>query len=197
MERVQHLLDSLCAGNDIKYQENGEVLLVTPIDVTKPTQYCFELFRALSVEDIECLTKGYRNSFPKPLKEFYQLSNGAFLFGRFISIYGVPKWDARYKQPVALAFADGHRTKGCPNHRLFFASYNTEPQIQVFFDTREKDNMHVYAARYGNNEIIAEWPSFEEWLITESNRYSQKYKNGEYHIENIVEGVLSDIVFEF
>ena len=89
-----------------------------------------------------------------------------------------------------------HRTVLCPKSRLFFASYYTQPQIQVFFDTKEpEDAMRVYAARYGSNKIIAEWPSLEEWLYSEHQKYLDKLQNGDYQLVDVVEGVLTDITF--
>lgn len=103
---------------------------------------------------------------------------------------------ADYKQPCSLIFEDGHRTVLCPKSRLFFASYYTQPQIQVFFDTKEpEDAMRVYAARYGSNKIIAEWPSLEEWLYSEHQKYLDKLQNGDYQLVDVVEGVLTDITF--
>lgn len=88
-------------------------------------------------------------------------------------------------------------TQGCPKHRLFFACYNTEPEVQVFFDTRETGSpMHVYAARFGNNDVIAEWPSFEDWLICEQKRYEELYRKGNYRFIDIVDGVLRSISFD-
>lgn len=197
MERISILINEVCSRNDSTIVNDGEVFLYGELRHTKPKQYCYELFRPLSDEEIRRVADSYRNPFPKPLKDFYKLTNGAFLFGRSIRIFGIPKWEAQYKQPIALAFADGHRTNGCPHYRLFFASYNCEPEVQVFFDTREKgDSMHVYAARYGSNEIIAEWPSFEDWFISEHLKYSEKYLNGEYKIVDIVKGVLTEISFD-
>ena len=73
---------------------------------------------------------------------------------------------------------------------------NTQPQIQVFFDTKEpEDAMRVYAARYGSNKIIAEWPSLEEWLYSEHQKYLDKLQNGDYQLVDVVEGVLTDITF--
>lgn len=196
MERVSRLINSIHAQNDSKILNDGEILVSGEIPQTKPRQYCYELFPPLSEEDIQRVADSYRNPFPQPLKDFYQLTNGAFLFGRCISIFGVPKWEAQYKQPVALAFADGHRTKGCPKERLFFASYHCEPEVQVFFDTREEGSMHVYAAKYGSNEIIAEWPSFAEWLISEHEKYSEKFNHNDYKIVDVVKGVLTEIEFK-
>lgn len=194
MERVSKLINEVYTQKNSQLMNDGEVLLSGEIQQTKPTQYLYELFRPLSDEEIQQLAESYRNPFPKPLKDFYKFTNGAFFFGRCINIFGVPKWDAQYKQPIALLFADGHRTKGCPKHRLFFASYNCEPEVQLFFDTREEgDSMHVYASRYGSNDIIAEWPSFAEWLIREHAKYSEKFGNGDYRIVDIVKGVLAEI----
>ena len=109
---------------------------------------------------------------------------------------GILTWGADYKQPCSLIFEDGHRTVLCPKSRLFFASYYTQPQIQVFFDTKEpEDAMRVYAARYGSNKIIAEWPSLEEWLYSEHQKYLDKLQNGDYQLVDVVEGVLTDITF--
>lgn len=197
MERVAKIINEVYAHKNSQVMNDGEVLLLEEIPRTKPTQYCFELFRPLTDEEINQAADSYRNPFPKPLKDFYRLTNGAFLFGRCISIYGMPLWEAKYKQPVALAFADGHRTDGCPKERLFFACYNTDPQIQLFFDTREEgDSMHVYAARYGKNDVIAEWPSFADWFISEHAKYAEKYKTGDYEIIDIVKGILTEIEFQ-
>ena len=196
MERVSKLVNNIYAQNGSMILNDGEIMVSGEIPQTIPTQYCYELFRPLTAEDIQRVADSYRNPFPQALKDFYQLTNGAFLFGRCISIFGVPKWEAQYKQPMALAFADGHRTKGCPRYRLFFACYNCEPEVQVFFDTREQEGtMHVYAAKHGSNDIIAEWPSFAELLISEHAKYSEKFNNGDYKIVDVVKGMLAEVEF--
>lgn len=197
MKRLYDLVKAILNDESTHFIENGEVILSGPIEDTLPREYCYELFKPLSDEEICELRKGYRCPFPDDLAEFYRMTNGAFFFGRSISVFGVPLWSAEYKQPVALAFADGHRTKGCPKHRLFFACYNTDPEVQLFFDTREVGSpMHVYASRFGNNDVIAEWPSFEEWLICEQKRYEEQYRNGNYRFIDIVDGVLRSISFD-
>ena len=55
--------------------------------------------------------------------------------------------------------------------------------------------MRVYAARYGSNKIIAEWPSLEEWLYSEHQTYLDKLQNGDYQLVDVVEGSLTDITF--
>lgn len=196
MKQVEEILKSVSSRNDVRIEE-GKVVLSGAISGTVPMDYCYELFQPLDNEEIQEIVANYRNPFPKPLEDFYRLTNGAFLFGRYIRIFGKPLWSAKYKQPVSLLFADGHRTRGCPKYRLFFASYNTEPEIQVFFDTRETgENMRVYAAKYGENDIIAEWNSFEDWFVSEYNKFEKKYRMGEYSIVDIVPGVLQSISFE-
>lgn len=195
MERIQQMIGEVMNRPDVQIEENGEVILAGKIDGTLPPQYYWELFKPLSEEDIGQLAAEYRCAFPEPLKAFYRLTNGAFLFGRHISIFGMPLWSATYKQPMALAFADGHRTKGCPKERLFFAVYNTEPEIQMFFDTSEASGA-VYAARYGSNEVIAQWPSMADWFVSEYEKYAEKYRKGEYEIKDIVKGVLREISFD-
>lgn len=65
-----------------------------------------------------------------------------------------------------------------------------------FFDTKEpEDAMRVYAARYGSNKIFAEWPSLEEWLYSEHQKYLDKLQNGDYQLVDVVEGSLTDITF--
>lgn len=56
--------------------------------------------------------------------------------------------------------------------------------------------MRVYAAKYGENDIIAEWNSFEDWFVSEYNKFEKKYRMGEYSIVDIVPGVLQSISFE-
>lgn len=196
MKRVENIIHSIVNDKNAKVEEGGKFVLSGQIPETKPAGYCYEIFQALSESDIQNLISGYRNPFPKPLTDFYRISNGMFMFGRNVRIFGVPEWAAKYKQPVALTFADGHRTDGCPDNRLFFASYNTNPETQLFFNTDESgDNMKVYAALYGDNTVIAEWNSFAEWFISEHERYSTMYKAGEYHMIDIVKGVLRNISF--
>lgn len=132
------------------------MILAGTIPGTKPVQYRYEFFKPLTGEEIKSVSDSSRRPFPKQLAQLYKITNGANLFGRFIRINGIPAWGADYKQPCSLIFEDGHRTVLCPKSRLFFASYYTQPQIQVFFDTKEsEDAMRVYAARYGSNKIIA------------------------------------------
>lgn len=196
MECIKDIISQVMNQPATKIEEDGEVILSGEISDTKPIQYCYELFKPLSEEEIDRLAEGYRVRFPEPLADFYRLTNGAFLFGRHISIYGMPLWSAQYKQPIALAFADGKRTLLCPKERLFFACYNTDPEIQVFFNTKEpEDNMHVYAAKYGSNKIIAQWDSLEDWFVGEHDKYLAKYRKGEYRVDDIA-GVLREIEFD-
>ena len=110
MKRVKAIIDSIRDSENSKEVENGKVVLSEQIPRTKPVGYCYELFQALPEDGIQKLMYSYRNPFPKPLAEFYKITNGMFMFGRFVSIFGVPEWEAKYKQPIPLAFADGHRT---------------------------------------------------------------------------------------
>ena len=197
MKEVERILNTIRTENSITYQHNHDVELIVPIPDTKPIGYCYELFRPLSEQQIHDLVSTYRCHFPGVLMDFYRLTNGMFMFGRFIRIYGDPIWDADYKQPMALRFADGHRTSRCPKNRLFFAHYYTEPEIQLFFNTEECDSaMKVYAAKYGDNSIIAQWGSFEDWFIQEHERFSQMYAEGKYSYCTVVEDVIRNIEFD-
>lgn len=197
MERIAELLKKIRENGKITLDQNGAVVLADPIPGTKPAGYCYEMFAPLKDEEIEALAAGYRCRFPQALKDFYRLSNGLFLFGRHISVHGVPEWGAKYKQPVSLVFSDGHRPDNCPDSRLFFATYQGNPQIQMFFDTDDPDgNMPVYAAKDGSSEIIRQWPSFAEWLISEHEAYLNRYRRGEFRYVDIVEGILRSVSFD-
>ena len=157
MQRIAELVQQVVNMPGTSIENNGQVILAGTIPGTKPVQYRYEFFKPLTDEEIKSVSDSSRRPFPKQLAQLYKITNGANLFGRFIRINGIPAWGADYKQPCSLIFEDGHRTVLCPKSRLFFASYYTQPQIQVFFDTKEpEDAMRVYAARYGSNKIIAE-----------------------------------------
>jgi len=197
LKRVRDIIRSIVQAENAGVEENGRFVLSGKIPGTKPVGYCYEVFHPLAEEDIQKLVGGYRKPFPEPLADFYRIANGMFMFGRNISIFGVPEWEAKYKQPIALAFADGHRTDGCPQNRLFFASYNTTPETQLFFNTDETgSDMKVYAAKYGDNAVIAEWDSFADWFISEHQRYLTLYEEGKYQMVDIVKGLLCGIAFE-
>ena len=193
MKRVKELIDRLRTSEDVIVQEGGEVILSGLMADTQPQQYTVELFKPLSDEDLKQLMENSRNPFPEPLADFYRLTNGAFFFGRHISIYGMPLWSAQYKQPLALAFEDAKRPLLCPKERLFFAAYTADSEIRLFFDTKESAPMKVYAVKKGN-KVIAQWPSFEDWLLSEYEKYQAKYQRGEFAIEEIA-GVLKEIKF--
>lgn len=196
MKEIMYLISAIQENGEISYQHDKDVILVNPIADTKPTGYCYEIFKPLSDEEITKLVAGYRKAFPKVLQDFYKITNGIFLFGRAVSVFGVPVWSAGYKQPVSIGFADGHRTKHCPENRLFFASYQTDPEIQLFFEVdRPTEDMPVFAAVYGNNTIVKKWASFEEWFISEHNRLLEQYNNNEYRQIDIVKDVLREIQF--
>ena len=185
MQRIAELVQQVVNMPGTSIENNGQVILSGTIPGTKPVQYRYEFFKPLTDEEIKSVSDSSHRPFPKQLAQLYKITNGANLFGRFIRINGIP-----------LIFEDGHRTVLCPKSRLFFASYYTQPQIQVFFDTKEpEDAMRVYAARYGSNKIIAEWPSLEEWLNSEHQKYLDKLQNGDYQLVDVVEGVLTDITF--
>lgn len=196
MERVKALLEDIMQRPETKITAGGQVILSGPIEGTMPQGYCYELFPPLSETAIAQLADGYLRRFPEPLKALYRLTNGAFLFGRNVIIHGLPQWGADYKQPVSLIFEDGHRTDSCPEERLFFATYQTSPQTQLFFDTRQSGpDMHVYAARYGCNDVVAEWPTLADWLIAEHARYEHRYRTGDFAMLDVAPGVLRDITF--
>lgn len=196
MERIRQLMADLICSGSVTYDHGDDVILIDPVAETKPTDYCYEFFKPLTEEALAELAAGYSGKFPKPLADFYRITNGAFMFGRHISIFGAPVWRADYKQPMSLAFSNGHRTLLCPKERLFFAAYQGEPELQIFFDTRESgDDMHVYAAYYGKNKVVAEWPSLPAWLLEERKKLAERYRTGDYKMLDIVPGVLRSISF--
>ena len=194
MERVEAFIKEVLASEDVTIQEGGEVFLAGPIAETQPKQYLYELFKPLSEAEIAQLAGEYRQSFPQPLAEFYRLTNGAFLFGRHISIFGMPLWSAQYKQPLALAFEDAKRPRKCPKTWLFFAAYSADSGVRLFFDTSEAETMPVCAADEKGN-VVARWPSFADWLLNENEKYQAKYQRGEYTMTDIA-GVLKEIAFD-
>ena len=191
MEKVTALLRQVREAGEVSYPHGDDVILVDPIPETKPQGWCYEMYAPLSEDDIAQLADGYRRHFPESLKEFYRLTNGMDLFDRQWRIFGMPVWAADYKQPMSLTFADGHRTTHCPKNRLFFAlyQYGDDRQIQLFFNTDDPDvDMPVYAAWYGDNEIIACWSSFENWFIDEHARMLQLYRDGDFTYSEIAGG---------
>lgn len=196
MKSVQELISHAVSNGEVSYQHDKDVILIDPITDTLPPNYCYEIFKPLTDVELETLENNYRSAFPEVLKQFYRVSNGMFLFGRMISIFGMPVWAAKYKQPIAIAFADGHRTPGCPQNRLFFGEYHTDPEIQLFFNTENPtEDMPVYAAIYGDNQVIKQWSSFEDWFMSEHDRLLSQYQNGQHDRIDVVPGVLRDINF--
>ena len=194
MERVEAFIKEVLASEDVTIQEGGEFFLAGPIAETQPQQYLYELFKPLTEEEIVRLAEDYRQSFPQSLAEFYRLTNGAFLFGRHIAIFGMPLWSAQYKQPMALTFADAKRPRKTGKTWLFFAAYNADSGVRLFFDTSEPESMPVCAADAKGN-VVARWPSFADWLMSENEKYQAKYQRGEYTMTDIA-GVLKEIDFD-
>ena len=66
MERVSKLVNNIYAQNAGKILNDGEILVSGEIPQTKPTQYCYELFRPLAEKDIQRVADSYRNPSHNP-----------------------------------------------------------------------------------------------------------------------------------
>ena len=53
MERVSKLVNNIYAQNGSMILNDGEIMVSGEIPQTIPTQYCYELFRPLTAEDIQ------------------------------------------------------------------------------------------------------------------------------------------------
>lgn len=175
--------------------------LFTPIEEIR-SGYLYELFPALSEEEILSLCQSYTGKFPEELLEFYRITNGGNFFCRYIRIAGMPYSPLRFqncKIPDALRHVDLHRTKNTPREWLFFATYKDWKkcgQAHVCLDcSAPGPKKPVYCLPYDGDEIWMRWDSFEQWFCSEFDRFDSKYSNGDYEIYDIVPGVMRGIRF--
>lgn len=130
------------------------------------------LFRGLSDLDIGRLEKEVGAQLTGQLRVFLGFSNGASLFSRSISIYGLRRSYSRSGdeawQPFAMETANRiERPEGVPDSYIFIGGYFDDGS-KIIFDSR---NGKIYRLpRRKSAPILNEWPSLATMLVSEAKR---------------------------
>lgn len=158
--------------------------LFSPATHVSPQAWLHKIYAGLSDSEIEGYEKKFPLPFPSEYREFLHYANGISLFSNSLSVWGWRAKSGRVRngaiQPYDLSDNNYERPKGCPNTWLFFGSYSGDGS-RLLFDLSEKSENHnkVFRCAKRSTEILEEWPSFREFLLSEIGRLDKLYdKNG-------------------
>lgn len=159
------------------------------------TAFLCELYPRLSEEEITCYSSGYQGYFPQELKTLYSYTNGFCLLNRFISVAGLQDTYAPIlrngRTTMSLMRFDNscnakRQKKYWGDGKMFFAVYQTDPQIFAFFDCNNPSLIKpVHISISGQEEIIKSWSSFDDWFFDEAQLYLNRFYNRDYYIKDI------------
>lgn len=155
-----------------------------------------ERFPGLSQEETRELCAEYRKKLPEEYLDFLRITNGLNVMGRLLKIAGKRCDPARFggsRIPDPIRFVDGHRTWRTPRSWLFFATYTQWEDIgmaHACLDTGAGEKCPVYCVPYNGSKILKRWDSFGDWLREEFTRLITAYRDGNYHLKDVVPGVV-------
>ena len=156
-----------------------------------------ERFPGLSDAEIAELQLEYKGKIPKEYLDFLRITNGLNMMGRLLKIAGKGYDPAKFsgaRIPDPIRFVDGHRTWLTPKSWFFFATYTQwedAGMAHVCMDTKaEGERCPVYCLPYNGNKVLKRWASFEDWFREEFKRLYTAYREGEYHLKDVVPGVV-------
>lgn len=160
------------------------------------TAFLCELYPRLTEKEIADYSSGYKGYFPQELKALYSYTNGFTLLNRFISVAGLQDAfapilrDEGRRTTSLMRFDNSCNAKRQKKHwgdgKLFFAIYQTEPQIFAFFDCNDPSLIKpVHISIAGEEEIIKSWPSFDDWFFEEAQLYLNRFFNNDYNILDV------------
>lgn len=192
--------------------DGSNAKLISPIEACRPVDmdtdihFVCEMYPALTDARISEYSKDFVCEFPAELKKLYKHTNGIRLFARYINITGlcspfVSMNNSVGKVPTPIRYLDNSSNAAREKNfrgdgKLFFAWYDTNPHTLVYIDCSVSSPVKpVYTCYEGSEEVLASWPSFDEWFSSEYEKYSQKYDNGEYLIKDIADGMLKILKF--
>lgn len=167
-----------------------------------------EMYPPLTDQEISEYSSCFIYDFPEELKQFYKFTNGIRIFDRYISVGGLepferlrPNHGGREYTPIQWIDTWGNSPRPKKHYgdgRLFFAMYKVEkpPYIYAYMDCADSSLIKpVHTCYAGSEEIIESWKSFDDWFFSEYKKYMGKFKNKEYKIISIVDGVLNGLYF--
>lgn len=159
------------------------------------TAFLCELYPLLSEEEVARYSSGYQGYFPQELKTLYSYTNGFCLLNRFISVAGLqdayaPTSRIGRTTMSLMRFDNSCNAKRQKKHwgdgKMFFAVYQTDPQIFAFFDCNDSSLIKpVHISISGQEEIIRSWPSFDDWFFEEAQLYLNRFYNQDYCVKDI------------
>lgn len=177
-----------------------------PVDMDCDTSFVCEMYPSLTDAKIEEYSKDFVFDFPVELKELYKHTNGIRLYDRYINVTGlcspfVSMNSSEGKAPTPIRYLDNSSNaarakKFRGDGKLFFAWYQTEPQMVVYMDCSATSPIKpVYACYKGSEDVLASWPSFDDWFSSEYDKFAHKYDNGEYKINDFANGLTKSLEF--
>lgn len=192
--------------------DGSNAKLISPITACRPahmdcdTSFVCEMYPSLTDAKIEEYSKDFVFDFPVELKELYKHTNGIRLYDRYINVTGlcspfVSMNSSEGKAPTPIRYLDNSSNaarakKFRGDGKLFFAWYQTEPQMVVYMDCSATSPIKpVYACYKGSEDVLASWPSFDDWFSSEYDKFANKYDNGEYKINDFANGLLKRLKF--
>ncbi|MBQ8409766.1 MAG: SMI1/KNR4 family protein [Clostridia bacterium] len=199
MKKTKAILEQLEKQYGAVYDE-ASVKLIHEFDKFGPKSYLCEMFPPLSEEELAKIDKDFKHNFPEELKELYRITNGLNFFDKSLIIGGIPPYPGARrsgKSCTPLMAISFHPTPTTPKGRLYFASrrWTYEENIAFFMDCTNTDPIKpVYACHWNQDDPFYSWPSLDDFISSEFNRYMKAYSKGEYECDDIC-GILKSLRF--
>jgi hypothetical protein len=144
-----------------------------------PEAWLHIIYSKASNDDIFSLKNELTYGLPLEFEEFLSVSNGLNIFSDSLSIWGIRESYVRQGdeaiQPYDLISTNSERPEGCLDSWVFFGGYSWDGSSVMFDMKNGIESSKVYLCETDSTNIILEWESFNEWLISEINRLSQMY----------------------
>lgn len=149
--------------------------------------YLHSIYAPLTEDEIAVLEQEINNELPTSLKEFYRFANGCNLF-QTLEINGLRKnydrsLDDNAYQPISLKYQNVfNQPLGKTDDCIFFGAYDWDGSCLFM----RKNERKVFLCLPDNvDQILYEWPGFEEFLLGEVKRLANMFDdNGRQYDED-------------
>jgi hypothetical protein len=141
-----------------------------------PEAYFHLIFPGLDEKDIHHMESQLGKGIPVPLATFYFINNGISIFSGSLSIDGLRRNYSREGDDVWQPFniVDLNTFDAPPDteeNQLFFGGYQDDGSL-LYVDLKD---LSVYRCTRDSTRPLNAWPSFEEMLLSETQRLSELF----------------------
>lgn len=189
--KYSHIIDFLSKWKNggMRELESG-TKLICHVPHVAPEAWFHIIYSNLSTEEVLKISSALPYGLPSEFEDFLTEANGLNIFSDSLSIWGLRKSYMRIGdesiQPYDLLAMNRERPESCPESWVFFGGYSWDGS-RVLFDTSDNtDSSKVYLCARDSAQILKQWTSFREWIVSEIDRLSKLYdSNGIEYDEDV------------